>query len=241
MGTIAALALTLASGALLGTVNALVVGRMKVNPLIATLGTLSITGGLAYIIASGGTLNLSTQDGVLGNAGPLWNLPYFVWIAAGLAIGIDVMLRLTVAGRLLYSLGGNFEACRVAGIRVEFVRTAAYVVSGTFAALAGVCYASQTLAGSGSIGTTTTLDSLTAAVLGGAPLAGGVGSAPGAVVGVLIMGTISEGLTVMHVESFYQQIISGGVLIFAVALMAANSARLRAAARYFRRLSTAKS
>jgi ribose transport system permease protein len=218
------LVLTVATGGLVGVVNALVIGRFGVNPLIATLGTLSITGGIAYVLSSGSTIAISNSDGVLGGAGPLWNLPYFVWIALGAAIAVDVVLRRTVAGRLMYSLGGNAEACRIAGIRIEGVRTTAYVISGALAALAGVCLASQVLAGVATTGTTLTLNSLAAAVLGGAALTGGVGTAPGAVLGVLIIGTISDGLTVMRVQSFYEQIISGAVLIVVVALTSGRAA-----------------
>jgi ribose transport system permease protein len=212
-------ALTVAVGGAVGLVNAMVVGRLGVNPLIATLGTLSITGGLAYVVSSGNTLSLTTAQGVIGNFGPIWNLPYFVWVTAGAALAIDLLLRRTVAGRLIYCLGGNPEACRVAGVRIEGVRALSYGVSGVFAAVAGICFASQVVAGSPTLGTTTTLDSITAAVLGGAALTGGVGTVPGAILGVLIVGTISDGLIVKHVQSFYEQIISGSVLIVAVAMM----------------------
>jgi ribose transport system permease protein len=210
---------TVLVGCLVGAVNAVIVGRLRVNALIATLGTLSITGGLAYVLSSGNTLSLTEAQGAIGNSGPLWNLPYFVWIAVGAALLIDILLRRTVPGRLIYSLGGNPEACRVAGVRVEGVRLISYGISGAFAAIAGICFASQVIAGSATLGTTTTLDSITAAVLGGAALTGGEGDAPGAVLGVLIVGTISDGLIIMHIESFYEQIISGAVLIGAVALI----------------------
>lgn len=228
------LVLTVVMGCVVGVVNSVVIGRFGVNPLIATLGTLSITGGIAYVISSGSTLSISNSDGVLGGAGPLWNLPYFVWIALGAAIVVDIVLRRTVAGRLMYSLGGNAEACRIAGIRIEVVRSTAYVISGALAALAGVCLASQVLAGVATTGTTLTLNSLAAAVLGGAALTGGVGTAPGAVLGVLIIGTISDGLTVMRVQSFYEQIISGGVLIVVVALTSGRAGLLRHVGQHLR-------
>lgn len=225
------LVVTVAIGCAVGVVNSVVIGRFGVNPLIATLGTLSITGGIAFVLSSGSTISISNSDGVLGGPGPLWNLPYFVWIALGAAIAVDVLLRRSVAGRLMYSLGGNAEACRIAGIRIEVVRTTAYVVSGGLAALAGLCLASQVLAGVATTGTTLTLNSLAAAVLGGAALSGGVGNAPGAVMGVLIMGSIADGLTVMRVQSFYEQIISGGVLIAVVALTSGRASILRWAKR----------
>jgi ribose transport system permease protein len=184
---------------------------------------LSVTGGLAYILAGGQKVSLPDGAGVLGNSSPLWDLPWFVWVTVGLALLVDVLLRFTVPGRLIYSVGGNIEACRVAGIRVEGVRSLAYGLSGAFAAVAGICYASQLLAAQGAIGANSTLDSLTAAVLGGAALIGGIGSAPGAILGVLIIGSILDGLTLLHVQSFYEQIVSGLVLIAAVALTSLRS------------------
>lgn len=213
-----ALVLTVLMGVVVGTINAVVIGRLRVNALIATLGMLSITGGLAYILAHGQTVSLPSAAGVLGNSSPLWDLPWFVWVMVLLAIVVDVLLRFTVPGRLIYSVGGNIEACRVAGIRVEGVRVLAYSISGALAAVAGICYASQLLAAQGAIGASSTLDSLTAAVLGGAALIGGIGSAPGAILGVFIIGSILDGLTLLHVQSFYEQIVSGAVLIAAVAL-----------------------
>lgn len=235
------LLLTVAAGGAVGVVNSIVIGRFGVNPLIATLGTLSITGGIAFVLSGGSTISITNSDGVLGGPGPLWTLPYFVWIALGAAIVVDVVLRRTVAGRLMYSLGGNAEACRIAGVRIEGVRTTAYVISGVLAALAGVCLASQVLAGVATTGTTLTLNSLAAAVLGGAALTGGVGTAPGAVLGVLIIGTISDGLTVMRVQSFYEQIISGAVLIAVVALTSGRAVALRRVVRLRRRVRTGPS
>lgn len=218
MSFVPATAITVAGGAAAGALNAFVIGRLRVNALIATLGMLSVAGGLAYILANGQTIALSADAGVLGNPSPVQGLPYFVFVALVLAVVTDIVLRWTVPGRLIYSVGGNIEACRVAGIRVEGVRTLAYAISGAFAAIAGICYASQLLAAQGSLGSNSTLDSLTAAVLGGAALVGGIGSAPGAVLGVLIIGTILDGLTLLRIQSFYEQIVAGVVLILAVAI-----------------------
>jgi ribose transport system permease protein len=219
------LVLTVLLGIAVGVVNAVVIGRFRVNALIATLGMLSITGGLAYILARGQTLSVPDDAGVLGNPSSLWDLPNFVWLTLLLAVAVDVLLRFTVPGRLIYSVGGNTEACRVAGVRVEGVRVLAYAISGAFAAVAGICFASQLLAAQGAIGSSSTLDSLTAAVLGGAALIGGIGSAPGAILGVLIIGSIQDGLTLLKVQSFYEQIAAGAVLIIAVALTSLRSRR----------------
>jgi ribose transport system permease protein len=124
----------------------------------------------------------------------------------------------TIFGRRVYMVGGNREAARLAGVRVVLTEGGVYILSGCFAALAGVVLASQLLAAAGNIGTNVTLTSVAAVVLGGAALHGGKGSVPGAVLGVVLLGTIDQALTILRVASFYQQIVTGAVLLLAVAL-----------------------
>jgi ribose/xylose/arabinose/galactoside ABC-type transport system permease subunit len=113
-------------------------------------------------------------------------------------------------------IGGNPEAARIAGVRVIVIGGSAYVLSAVFASFAGVVLASQLLAASGTMGSQITLQSLAAVVLGGAALTGGRGSVPGAVIGVLLLGVIANGMTILLIPSFYQQVVSGVVLLAAV-------------------------
>jgi ribose transport system permease protein len=203
-------------GAVVGAVNGFVVARLGINPLITTLGTLSIAGGLAYTITNGVTLPFtSISAGVWGNAafhGVQWGVIAFLILAL---VGI-VVLRFTVYGRSIYALGGNREASRLAGMRVDLLTASVYIISAACAAFAGVVTSAQLLAGSASVGADSNLRSITAVILGGAALTGGVGGIGGTMLGVLLLGTIVNGMALMQVQTFYQQIATGFVLLIAV-------------------------
>lgn len=213
-----ALLAVLAAGAIVGLINGLLITRARINPLIATLGTLSVVGGLALVISNGLQIPFTNPDvGVLSSRG-LFGVNNQVWIFIGLAIVAHIVLRFTAYGRRVYAVGGNQEAARLAGIRVNTTTTSVYMLCSVFAALAGIVLASQLLTGSGTAGINTNLQSITAVILGGAALTGGVGGVPGTVLGVLILGALSNGMSLTHVPSFYQTIATGLVLLAAVGL-----------------------
>jgi ribose/xylose/arabinose/galactoside ABC-type transport system permease subunit len=204
-------------GALCGTVNGVLVTRFRINPLITTLGTLSITGGLALTLGNGLQVPFENIDGgVLAERGPL-GVNNQVWLLLALAVLLHLVLRRTVYGRMVYAVGGNQEAARLAGIHVHRVIGSVYVLCSVFAALAGIVLASQLLTGSGNSGTAANLQSIAAVILGGASLSGGKGGVPGALIGVLIIGALANGLALLQVPSFYQTMATGAVLLLAVA------------------------
>jgi len=203
-------------GAAVGLVNGFIVARLGINPLITTLGTLSIAGGLAYTFTNGVTEPFNDPSaGVWGNTA-FGQIQWGVIALVVLALAAAMLLRYTVYGRSLYALGGNSEASRLAGIRTGALTASVYVLCGACAAFAGVVTASQLLAGSASVGLNANLQSITAVILGGAALTGGVGGIPGTLVGVLLLGTIANGMALMQVQTFYQQIATGCVLLIAV-------------------------
>lgn len=210
-----ALVICLVIGVVVGFVHTFFIVYLKVNPLITTLATLSVTGGASFIIANGQTLAVPAAAGVLGNEA-IGTLPWHVLVMVVLVVLVHLMLQHSIFGRRIYMIGGNPEAARIAGVRVTLIGGTAYVLSAVFAAFAGVVLASQLLAASGSVGSDITLQSLAAVVLGGAALTGGRGSVPGAVIGVLLLGIIANGMTILLVPSFYQQVVSGIVLLAAV-------------------------
>jgi ribose transport system permease protein len=211
-----ALVETLAIGAAVGIINAVLIVKAGINPLIVTLATMSIAGGAAYTITNGTTLELANiANGNLGNLA-VGSLPWYLFIFIGLALLAAVIMRFTVLGRIIYALGGSREASVLAGIRVDLVTIVVYAVSAALAAFAGVVTASQILAGSAGVGSTDALMSVAAVVLGGAALSGGTGGIIGTIGGVLVLGCLSNGLALMQVQSFYVQIITGAALIVAV-------------------------
>ncbi|MCP1854544.1 MULTISPECIES: ABC transporter permease [unclassified Bradyrhizobium] len=222
MNVPAAIALVIIIGAVVGLINGLIVTKIRISPLIVTLGTLSITGGLAYAVTDGVTVPLANVEaGVL--ADPAFaSVPAYVVAFVALALAGTFLLNFTVYGRMLYAVGGNSEASRLAGIRVDLVTISVYVLCGSLSAFAGVVVASQLLAGSATVGSDVALSSITAVVLGGASLSGGVGNIGGTLIGVLILGTVANGLALLHVPAFYQQIVTGTILLIGVSF-----ARLR--------------
>ncbi len=218
MGLVPAMIVTVALGAVVGLVNGGLIARLKINPLIGTLAMLSVAGGLAYIVVGGETKPLPTD----GNGG-VWGETSLLGLQNGtiafivIAIVATLVLRSTTYGRSIYTIGGNREAALLAGLRVEALSVSVYVLSSMCAAFAGAVAASQLLAAAPSVGTDTTLNSIAAVVLGGASLAGGVGGVPGTVLGVLLLGTTTTGLGLLQVASFYQTVITGLVLLIAVA------------------------
>lgn len=204
------------SGSTIGLANGLIITKIGINPLITTLGTLSIGAGLAYTVTNGLTTSLTNFDAtVLANT-TVGGISYYVIAFVLLAIAGWLMLRNTVFGRMLYAIGGNREASRLAGIRVDLITTMVYVISGSLAAFAGVVITSELFAGSPTVGSDAALSSIAAVILGGAALTGGVGGIPGTIVGVLVLGTISDGMALLAVPAFYQQIATGAVLLLAV-------------------------
>lgn len=203
-------------GAAIGLVNGFVIARLQINPLITTLATLSIASGLAYTITNGVTVVFEGDSAAVWGNTAFKSIQWGVVALAILAVASFVVLRYTVYGRSLYALGGNREASRLAGIRVDLMTASVYVVCGACAAFAGVLVASQLFAGSATVGVDANLRSITAVILGGAALTGGVGGISGTLLGVLLLGTIANGMALMQVQTFYQQIATGCVLLLAV-------------------------
>ncbi|WP_448626391.1 ABC transporter permease [Geodermatophilus sp. URMC 64] len=224
-GVAQALLIVIAFGAAWGVVNGLLIAKARINPLIATLGTLSVSGGLALTLADGVQVPFEdVSDGVLTRRS-LFDINNHVWLFVGLAVLVFLVLRYTSYGRQLYAVGGNRQAARLAGIRVDLVTVSVYIVSGALAALAGAVLASQLLTGSGTAGTNTGLQSITAVILGGASLSGGVGGVPGTVIGVLILGALANGMAILQVPTFFQTMATGVVLLLAVGISQFRSAR----------------
>lgn len=198
-----------------GVLNGFLVTVIGINALITTLGTLAVYSGLAFIVTSGLPIEFN-GFGELALTRPFLDIPWSVYIFFGFIAASIFILRMSVFGRSLFAIGANRAAARLAGIRVNRTIFTTFVLSGFGVGVAGLVAASQTGEGSGSTGTGYELTVVTAVILGGASLAGGRGSIFGTVIGLLILGIIDNGLTLLNVQSFWQQVISGALLITAV-------------------------
>jgi ribose/xylose/arabinose/galactoside ABC-type transport system permease subunit len=226
-GMLVSLILTLLIGAGVGLINGFIITKLRINPLIATLGMLSIAAGTAASIANGVSIPFDDPNINIIGDNSVGNIANDVWIFLALIVLAAFVMRFTIFGRSLYSIGGNREASWLAGIKVDRVTITVYVTSATLSALAGVILASQLLTGSTTVGTDSALTSIAAVVLGGGSLAGGVGTIAGSVIGVLVLGVFQNGLALMHVAPFYQQIATGVILLVAVAFSQLQQANVR--------------
>lgn len=226
-GVWGAVALGLAASVLVGLTNGLLVTRVGINPLITTLGMFSVVRGLAYVLSGGLTEPmLDPAFGKLGR-GFIAGIPVPVVIFAVVTIGCYVVLKYTKYGRAMYSIGGNATASRLAGLRVKRYQLTAYVLSALSAGVAGVMLTSLLGAGAPQAATGLELSAIAAVILGGTSLAGGKGTIWGTLLGVLILGTLNDGMVLLSVSAYFQQIAQGLVLLLAVGL---DQLRLRGAA-----------
>lgn len=213
-----AVAVALLIGLTVGVFNGVAVTKVGINPLITTLGTLSIARGLALVFSNGLSQSIDNEAFIyLGRGKPL-GIPTQVLILAVLALLAAWVMRATVFGRSVYAVGGNPQASRLAGIPVSKLQMSVYIISGLAAALGGLVSAAMTGAGAPASAQGIELSVIAAVILGGTSLTGGKGTIWGTMLGVLILGTLNNGLTILNVSSYYQDIARGAVLLLAVAL-----------------------
>jgi|1186.fasta_scaffold06252_2 ribose transport system permease protein len=208
-------------GVLTGLFNAVVIVYGRVNAVIATLATYAGYRGLANLISDGRAQGYTGTDStfVFIARGAIAGIPTLIWILAVIAVLVHVLLRYTDIGRNLYAMGGNPTAARLAGINLNRYVIGCYVAAGLAAALAGIMLTARTGSGqptSGSQGLE--LQSITAAALGGVSLRGGKGTISGTILAVLLLGVLQNGLTILNVNSFWQDIAQGFLLVVAVVI-----------------------
>jgi ribose transport system permease protein len=217
LGILAALVV----GLLAGLFNGLVIIYGRVNAVIATLATYAGYRGLANLISDGRAQGYTGTDStfIFIARGSVAGIPVLIWIFVIIALAAHLLLRYTDVGRNLYAMGGNPTAARLAGININRYVIACYVMAGITAAIAGIMLTARTGSGqptSGSQGLE--LQSITAAALGGVSLRGGKGAIPGTILAVLLLGVLQNGLTILNVNSFWQDIAQGFLLVVAVIL-----------------------
>lgn len=208
-----------------GLVNGLLIAKMKINPFIATLGMLITIRGLLLVLASGrAVLNLPDSFTVIGQ-GRLFGLQYPIYVMLVLVILGDLLLRHSRFLRQNYYLGGNRRAAWLSGINVDLVIIVDYGIAALLAGIAGLLITARLGSSSLTVGTGTELRVITAAILGGASLSGGEGSVLGAFLGALFMGVLANALNLLGVDVYWQNLITGLILIVAVVVDVVNERR----------------
>ncbi len=216
---IPAMLLVLVIGGGVGMLNAVLVVYGNITPVIATMGTMYMVRGFTFIICGGNTIiqNIPSSFAKLGT-GSVGGVSIQLIILVILIIFFIFIEKKTVLGKYSFAIGGNRTAASLSGINVGGIEMILYVVTGMLAALSGVILASRLGVGQPNVGTGFEFDVIVAVVLGGTSLAGGEGSILGMVIGALIVGFLGNGLNLLNVQSFYQYVFNGAVLVGAVLL-----------------------
>ncbi|MFZ4451112.1 ABC transporter permease subunit [Salibacterium aidingense] len=215
-----AMLLGLLAGALMGAFNGVVITKGKVAPFIATLATMTIFRGLTLVYTDGRPISDIPQNfsfEMMGQ-GYLFMIPFPVVTMFAAYVILYFVLKKTTFGRGVYAVGGNEEASRLSGLRVDGIKIGVYSLTGMLSALAGIILTSRLYSAQPTAGTMYELDAIAAVVLGGTSLTGGRGWIFGTLVGALIIGVLNNGLNLLNVASFYQQVVKGAVILLAVML-----------------------
>ena len=205
-------------GAAMGAINGLLITKMKLQPFIATLGTMSVYRGIAYVVTGGWPVLdipdafrtlLSKRISSLGGV----NIYMFIFFAVAIVAGI--VLAKTKFGNYIYAVGGNEEAAKLSGVNVDRAKIKAYAVTGVCAAIAGMIQLASLGTGEPTAGSGYELDAIAAAAIGGTRMAGGKGTILGTVFGAILLAALKIGLIVLNVDTFWQYIVTGIIIIIA--------------------------
>jgi ribose transport system permease protein len=210
-------------GGILGLFNGFTITRFKVPPFVATLAMLTIARGLTMLYTEGHPIsNLGESFAYIG-AGSFIGIPVPVWIAAFVVLLAVFITKKTKLGRYIYAIGGNETAAKLSGIRINKIKLIVYGLGAALAALGGVIVTSRLDSAQPNAGISYELDAIAAVVIGGTSLNGGKGSVLGTVIGAVIIGVLNNGLVLLNVSPFWQQVVKGGVILLAVIIDKANS------------------
>ncbi|GAB3018331.1 ribose ABC transporter permease [Niabella terrae] len=205
-------------GALLGWFNGLVITRFRVPPFVATLAMLTIARGFTMLYTEGQPIsNLGPQFTYIGSGNWL-GIPVPVWMAAVVVLLAVFITTQTRLGRYIYAIGGNETAARFSGIRITRVKMIVYALGGAMAALGGIIVTARLDSAQPNAGISYELDAIAAVVIGGTSLNGGRGTVWGTVMGAIIIGVLNNGLVLLNVSPFWQQVVKGAVILLAVVI-----------------------
>lgn len=203
-------------GFAMGAINGILITKMQLQPFIATLGTMSVYRGIAYVITGGWpVLNIPDSYRSLLNTKVLNGISVYMFLFVIIAVIASVLLSKTKFGNYLYAVGGNEEAAKLSGVNVVKTKIVAYAVTGACAAFAGMIMLASLGTGEPTAGTGYELDAIAAAAIGGTRMAGGKGTILGTVLGALLLAALKVGMIVLNVDTFWQYIVTGIIIIIA--------------------------
>jgi ribose transport system permease protein len=201
-----------------GLVSGVIVAYVNVAPFVATLGMLSVTSGLAYAIGNGAPINGLPPEWAQIASTKVFGLQAPVLVMAAGFIILAIVMTRTSFGMRIYAVGGNRTAAEVAGVNARRILTAVYAISGALAGMSGVILSSRVISAAPYLGKGYELNAIAAVVIGGASLKGGRGTIWGTLLGLLLIQTLNNGLDILVVPSYWQTVISGSLIVSAVAV-----------------------
>jgi ribose transport system permease protein len=210
-------------GALLGAFNGWVITKFKVPPFVATLAMLTIARGLTMLYTKGFPISGLGRQFSFAGTGWFLGIPLPVWISGFVVFIAYILTVKTKFGRYIYAIGGNENAARLSGIHINKVKVIVYTIAGLLAAVGGIMVTSRLDSAQPNAGTSYELDAIAAVVIGGTSLSGGRGKIMGTVLGAIIIGVLNNGLVLLNVSPFWQQVVKGMVILLAVIIDKANS------------------
>lgn len=214
----AAIMAGIAVGIMVGAINGVMVTKLKVPAFIATLASSMSFRGVALLMYGGRPVIGLTEEFKAFGSGSLVGIPYIVLVWIALAVVFHLFLKNTSFGRHIYAVGGNETAAKTSGIRTDRVKMFVYMISGMMGAISGIVLAARVATASPVAANGYELDSIAGTVIGGTSLLGGVGTVGGTIIGVLIIGIITNGMDILNISAYYQQVIKGIVVATAVIL-----------------------
>jgi len=205
-----------AIGVVVGLFNGILTAKGKIPGFIATLASMIILRGLAYIVTGGSPIAVMDKSFTFFGIGFLWIIPIpIIFMVIAIVIG-SFLTNMTRFGRYIYAVGGNEETARWSGIHVEKVKILVYLLLGVFTSISGLIVAARLGSGQPSAGLNFEMDCITAAVVGGTSMSGGKGKISGTIVGVLLLGVLTNGMTLLDINTYWQQVIKGIIIVAAV-------------------------
>jgi ribose transport system permease protein len=213
----------LLAGSILGFFNGWTITKFKLPPFVATLAMLTIARGLTMLWTRGFPISSLGENFAWLGSGWLLGIPLPVWISAIIVFIATVITKKTKVGRHIYAIGGNENAAILSGINIKKVKISVYMIAGALAAVGGILVTARLDAAQPNAGTGYELDSIAAVVIGGTSLSGGRGSVLGTVLGAVIIGVLNNGLVLLNVSPFWQQVVKGLVILIAVIIDKSNA------------------
>ncbi|HEY4391411.1 MAG TPA: ribose ABC transporter permease [Paenibacillus sp.] len=218
MDTWLAVLIGLGAGTLMGAVNGFIVAKGRLAPFIVTLATMTIFRGLTLVYMDGKPITGLNKNFAMLGKGYFLHIPTpIIWMVVAFAV-VYIVLKHTTFGRRVYAVGSNEEATWLSGISTTRVKVLVYSISGLLASISGIVLTSRLNSAQPTAGASYELDAIAAVVLGGTSLSGGKGWVVGTLIGAVIIGVLNNGLNLMNVSSFYQQVVKGLVILIAVLL-----------------------